>query len=353
MPNEGSHRHSLENGSAIAYLHGMAENRQSVLITGANGFVGSRLTRKLLAEGYHVVAGVRKSGDMTLLDGLDVEYRYGDITQPESLPTMVAGVDYAVHNAGIVTAKKPGDFARVNEDGTRNFFEALKSHNPTLKKAVYISSLAAAGPATAGRAITEDDPPKPITTYGQSKLNGERIALSFKEHIDVVALRAAGVYGPGDKEILAFFKTVHGRIKPYFGNINRMLQLVHVDDLCSAVHKALQSRDNSGSAYFVAESEAHSMKSLIEHLEDAMNRKGFPLYIPTPFFYVIAFISEWALRLVGVTPMLSVEKAGELLASWEVSTKRACDELGFVSQIPFEQGARDTYQWYVEHGWMK
>ena len=168
-----------------------------------------------------------------------------------------------------------------------------------------------------------------------------------------MALRAAGVYGPGDKEILAFFKTVHGRIKPYFGNIHRMLQLIHVDDLCDAVFQALLSRDNSGRVYFVAEKDANTMKHLIRLLEEAMNRHGFPLYIPAPLFYVIAFVSEWALRLVGETPMLTVEKAGELLASWEVSTERARNELGFVSQIPFAQGARDTYQWYVEHGWMK
>jgi nucleoside-diphosphate-sugar epimerase len=345
--------HSLELQLVFAYLGRMAENRPSVLITGANGFVGSRLCRKLLQEGFRVIAGVRKTADLSLLDGLEVEYRHGDITQPESLPAMVQGVNYAVHNAGIVTAKKPVYFTRVNEEGTRNFFNALKEHNPQVRKAVYISSLAAAGPAKDSRPRTEDDPPEPITAYGESKLNGERIALSFKNSINVVALRAAGVYGPGDKEILAFFKTVHGRIKPYFGNINRMLQLVHVDDLCDAVFQALLSEDNSGRAYYVAESEANSMKNLIQLLENAMNRRGFPLYIPTPLFYVIAFLSEWSLRLVGATPMLTVEKAGELLASWEVSTDRAQKELGFVSQIPFAQGARDTYKWYVEHGWMK
>ena len=162
----------------------MSETKASVLITGANGFVGSRLCRKFLAEGYHVIAGVRRTADLSLLHELDVTYRYGDITKPETLAEMFTGVDYIIHNAGVTKVKHSRAFFEINEGGTRNVFEAVAKHNPRVKKVVYISSLAAAGPAEDNRPIDENDPPRPITTYGKSKLAGEGVALSFAERFN-------------------------------------------------------------------------------------------------------------------------------------------------------------------------
>jgi len=115
--------------------------KESVLITGANGFVGSRLCRRFLAEGYHVIAGVRDGCDGSLLDRLDLEFRFGDITMPETLKGMVAGVDYIIQNAGLVKASRLDLFYEVNCKGTRNIVEAAEQ-NADLKKFVYISSMA-------------------------------------------------------------------------------------------------------------------------------------------------------------------------------------------------------------------
>ena len=331
----------------------MSDSNPSVLITGANGFVGSRLCRKLASESFHVIAGVRKSADLSLLQGVEVEYRYGDITRPETLPAMVSGVDYVVHNAGVVKAKDPRTFFSVNETGTKSLFEAIAERNPAVKKAIYISSLAAAGPSRGSGPVTEDDQPQPISTYGRSKLKGERAALSFSSGFNVLALRPSGIYGPGDKEMFSFFDTVNKHIRPFIGNGRRKIQLVHVDDLCRAIHLALTNETESGMVCFVAERRVYAMKELVRILSRASGRSGLPVYIPSVLFKMIAFGSETVFRLVGATPMLTVEKAEELLASWEVSTERAESAFGFVSQIPFEQGARETFQWYRENGWLR
>jgi nucleoside-diphosphate-sugar epimerase len=331
----------------------MPSGKPSVLITGANGFVGSRLCRKFLDEGFHVVAGVRKTADLSLLDGLELEYRYGDVTQPETLGEMVTGIDYVIHNAGLVKAKHKGTFFKVNTGGTKSLFEAIAKYNPQVKKTVYISSLAAAGPSVGDKPLTEEDQTHPITSYGQSKLAGEGVVLSFAGKFNVLTIRPPGIYGPGDKEILSFFEVVNKRIKPFIGSPKRRLQLVHVDDLCRAVFLAVTTETKSGEIYFVAENRSYSMHELIALLEKGCGKKALPLRFPSSVFKAIAVVSELAFKLVGATPMLTREKAKELLTSWEVSTAKAKRDFGFESLIPFEQGAKETYQWYRQKGWLK
>ena len=330
----------------------MSESAPTVLVTGANGFVGSRICRRLLADGYRVVAGVRKTADLKLLADLKIEYRYGDITQPDTLPEMVRGVDYVVQNAGVVKARKPELFFKVNRDGVRNLFEATVSHNTAVKRIVMISSIAAVGPSEPGTPRREDDPPNPVTTYGRSKLEGEAVAREYVDRLPIVIIRPPGIYGPGDKEILAVFKAVNRRIKPLIGDVRRRLQLVHVDDLCDAISKGLTANVKSGSTYFAAEKDSFSYRQMIDLLTLAAGKTTFPLVLPSPLFKLIATISEFSFKIVGATPMLTREKVRELNSSWEVAVERARDELGFVSRIPFERGARETFDWYRQEGWL-
>lgn len=330
-----------------------ATPQQSVLITGANGFIGSRLCRMFLERGFRVFAGVRRSANLTLLDGLDIELRYGDVNIADGLPAMVTGVDYIVHNAGVVKAKTPDTFFIVNEDGTRNLLNAIVTHNPSALRVVYMSSLAVAGPSLDGRPVSEKDKPHPITVYGRSKLAGERVALSFADRLRVVSIRPSGVYGPGDREIFTFFKTVYRGIRPSIGDVSRKLQLVHVDDLCRGVYRALVSDIAAGSVYFICENRAYEFHELTAILRDACGRRTtVTLPVPAFLFRGIAAISEALFKMVGATPMLTREKAGELLASWEVDTSRARKELGYESEIPFAEGARHTYDWYRREGWL-
>ena len=331
----------------------MNEIKKSILITGANGFVGARLCKKFLSENFQVFAGVRKSADLTNLDGLDVSYRYGDITNRASLDTMVQEVDYIIHNAGVVKAKKDQTFFDVNEIGTESLLQAVEKNNPNLKKFIFVSSLAAAGPSYNNSLVFESDTPHPITIYGKSKLAGEKKVLSFQDKFSVLAVRPSGIYGPGDKEIFSFFETIHKRIKPYIGNLERKIQLVHVDDLCDAIFNAVTYETNSGEVYFIAEKTAYTMKRLIELLEQAVGKKGFPLILPAFIFKGISYISKGIFKLFNATPMLTPEKANELLASWEVSTSKAEKEIGFVSQIGFLEGAKQTYNWYLDKRWLK
>jgi nucleoside-diphosphate-sugar epimerase len=331
----------------------MSDTKPTVLITGANGFVGSRLCAHLIEQGFHVIAQVRRTSDLTLLRDLNVEYRYGDITELRTLPDMVSGVDYIVHNAGLIKAKRRQTFFDVNEQGTRSLLEAVEKHNPTVRRIVHISSVAAAGPSQPGHPVKESDEPHPITTYGESKLAGERVALSFADRLPIVVVRPPAVYGPGDRGIFSMFQAVWLHLKPLIGDSRRRLQLVHVDDLCVGISKGLTADVKSGGVYFVAEKDGYAYSDLIEILVTASERWTIPLYLPSPIFRAVATISEFSFRAIGVTPLLTREKSRELNSSWEMDISRARTELGFESKIGFADGARQTYEWYINHGWLK
>ena len=331
----------------------MNQSDNSILVTGANGFVGAQLCRKFLESGFHVIAGVRKTANLAMLDGLNVDFRYGDVTSAESLIDMVKNVDYVIHNAGVVKARKKQIFFDVNQKGTANLFEAIGRYNPNVKKVIYVSSLAAAGPSRDGQPVKESDKPNPITSYGSSKLAGETAALSYQDKFNVLSIRPPAIYGPGDKEVFPFFQAVYKGIRPFIGNSSRKLQLVEVGDLCQAFYLAIINDTPSGEICFVAESKAYSMKQLIALMAEACGKKGFRLYIPVFLLYALALVVQTLAAIVGATPMLSLEKAREILSSWEVSTGKAKELFGFSSRVSFEDGARATYDWYLKHGWLK
>ncbi|MFH2050700.1 MAG: hypothetical protein ABIJ12_14795, partial [bacterium] len=116
---------------------------------------------------------------------------------------------------------------------------------------------------------------------------------------------------------------------------------------------ALENETNSGEASFVAEKESYSMREMVDILAESSGKKCITLRVPGFIFRIIAFISEFLFKLVGATPMLTREKAAELLASWEVSTTKAFNSFGFQSEISFKDGSEATYKWYREQGWLK
>ncbi len=328
-----------------------SDKKEAVLITGANGFVGSRLCRLFINEGFHVVAGVRQGCNRTLIENLPLEYRFGDVSQPETLPALVEGIDFIIHNAGLTKVKKKADFHKVNEIGAKNLIEAAPG-NPALKKYIYISSAAASGPSQPSRPLTEIDLPHPITEYGRSKLAGEQASLLLKDKVNLAIIRPPAVYGPGDKEMLAFFQIINCRLRPLLGNTGRKIQLVHVDDLCRGVLAAIRATTISGAVYFIAESRSYTYRELVGLLGQAVGKTGLPLYIPGPVLKVIAALSESTLNLLGKSPMFTREKAGEILAGWEFSTAGAEKDLGFISKIDFKAGSAETMQWYRREGWL-
>ena len=124
---------------------GENNTRKLILVTGANGFVGSHLTEALLARGYRVRCMVRRSSDLTYIRDLDVEWAYADLQDAESVQKACLGVDVVCHSGALTRALDEETFMRVNAQGTESLARACLEANPNLQRFLFVSSQTAAG----------------------------------------------------------------------------------------------------------------------------------------------------------------------------------------------------------------
>lgn len=328
-------------------------SRPIVFLTGANGFVGSHLSRALVEGGYHVRALIRPNADRSRLEGLELEWIVGDLDDHKALQLGARGADFVIHNAGRVRAPSAEAYHHANCVGTIKLLDAVEEERGPLKRFVYISSQAAGGPSPDGRARTEDDLDTPHTPYGHSKLAGENAVMSRSGRLPVVSVRPTSVYGPEDTAILAMFQTVRWHLKPLFGQQPQMISIVHVADLVRGILLALENDKANGQVFFIAEDRNYTLSELLNAIQEAVGTWAITIRIPRWLLLSIAGVGDMMGKAFGFVPRLNRAKARDFLQpNWTCSTAKANRLLGFYSQIPFPEGAKRTVEWYRKKGWL-
>ncbi|HUU46853.1 MAG TPA: NAD-dependent epimerase/dehydratase family protein [Acidobacteriota bacterium] len=326
---------------------------KTVFVTGANGFVGSHLARSLVAAGHQVRALVRPQADRALVADLPIEWVGGDLDDRDALRAGCDGADWVAHVAGRVKAPDRQAFFHANETGTRNLLESAIEAAPQLERFVYVSSLAAGGPVYDGQPRSESDPDHPITDYGESKLAGEKVAMSYADRFPVVTVRPPAVYGPGDREVLGFFKAVRWHIKPVFGGRTMRLSLVYVTNLVDGIMLTLTSPAAPGEVFYVADDRLYSLAELEDMMQHALGNWALRVNIPRPLLTVLATAAEWAGRVGGFVPSLNRSRARDFVErDWACTVDKARRMMGYVPQVEFAEGAVRTVAWYREHRWL-
>lgn len=324
-----------------------------VLVTGSNGFVGSHICETLLESGYRVRAMVRSTSNLSNLKGLDVELVYGDLNDFDSLLNAVEGVAAVVNNGGLTRTIDPDTFYKVNADGTDNILKAILKSNPGLERYIQVSSCAACGPSDTRTPIDENHPPKPLTVYGKSKLEGEKIAIGCSDKIPVTILRPSAIYGPRDGEMLSFFRIIKWGIKPTFGAGECYINFTYVEDFARAVVKSIESDVPSGGIYFVTEKRTYSYSEAGDIISGVLNRKGLDIHIPAKILEFAGWLSEMIARKRGKAAIFTKDKATEISQKyWLVQSDKIERDMGFVASTSFREGVEKTVQWYRENNWL-
>lgn len=313
----------------------------NVLITGAAGFIGSRLAASLERDGVNVRALVRQPGPhpRPLSQGERGKLRHrewvaGDLLDPEALMAACEGVETVFHCAGIAEAGGGIDEAslwRVNVEGTRTLLEAAGRSGA--RRFVFLSSVKAMAEPGDG-CVNEDWPGKPASAYGRTKRAAEEAVLEagarFGMH--VVNLRLALVYGRGNRGNLWRLARLirHFPFVRLPDGANRR-SLVHVEDVVAAMRLAAERPEANGRTYIVADPRPYSTREIEDAIRAALGLAGMPgVRIPA-----------WALRGAGrLHPRLG-EIAERLIGSACYSPARIEQELGWRARVGLTEGMRE------------
>ncbi len=324
---------------------------KSILITGANGFLGGWLARALVARGDEVRCLVRPGSDASALDGVAATIVPGDVTDAASLVAATEGVHTVFHLAGIRRGTAREDFMRVNADGTKNVAEAMVAAHAT--RLVLCGSLAASGPSVGGRPREEDDPFAPEEWYGESKAEAERLAFSYADRLEVTSCRPARILGPGDHENLPFFKIVKKGFVLRLGGAERKLSFVDVEDVVAQLLLQADRPEAVGQAFFCASDETASVEELMRLVGDALQVSPRTLPVPEALLRALGSAADVVSNTTGRKLPLNRKLARQLLApGWTCRIDKARRLLGYQPRRTIADSLRRSAESYVAAGWL-
>jgi dihydroflavonol-4-reductase len=328
-------------------------NKQTAVVTGGNGFVGSHLVDLLLENNYIVRCITRKSSDLKWLKNKEVQIFDSGLMDKEGLRKAFHGADYIYHVAGVVKSKKPEGYFQGNVETTRALLETAVEFKDTIKKFLVVSSQTAAGPSQNGKVITEDDPCNPITTYGRSKLAEEELAKSFMKLLPITICRAPAVFGDRDTEIFIFFKTFNKGLMTTIGFDKKLISLIYVKDLVKGFMLAAESEKSSGQIYFISSEKYYTWDEIGDITAKVLSKNPVKVKVPHSIVYTIAAVAQIVAMFSSKPATLNIEKSRDLTRnSWICDTSKAIRELNYYQSIPIEEGIRRTCEWYKQQGWL-
>jgi 2-alkyl-3-oxoalkanoate reductase len=303
-----------------------------VAVTGASGFVGPHLVSALARHGWRVRLLLRRWSPLPSLAGVEAEVVWGDLGNEAALRKLVDGVDAVVHAAGLIKARDSADFMVVNRDGTARL-SALAGP----ARFLLLSSLAAREPT--------------LSPYAASKRAAEETLIGRTG--PWLAVRAPAVYGPGDRETLAYFRTAERGIAPQPMGTARRLSLIHVDDLVEALVRAL-AQPLPPSVYEIDDGREYGYADMADAAGAALGRGVTRLSVPRPVMAGVAGVNQVLQSLGGPARILTAGKVAEIFhEDWAVHDRRLAETIGFQARFDLWTGFRDAVQWYRAHGWLR
>jgi UDP-glucose 4-epimerase len=298
------------------------------LVTGATGFIGSALVRRLLTSGIPVRA-LARSRPNTAGEAVAVVDLAADTIPATALEGIRTVYHLAARTHDIFGADaSEAEYWRVNLDGTQRLLNSLP--RSTIKRVVFASSVKAQTEETP-RAIDETHPPDPTTTYGRSKLAAERLVLSEagRHGFDGVCLRFPLVYGPGQRGNLPRMIAAidRGRFPPPpDGNRRSML---HVENAVDALLLAGQHPAAAGQTYLVTDASPYSTRELYDWIREALGKPPARWVVPAWVLRSLASAGDLARALLGRRVGFDSEALRKLLGSAWFSSDKIVRELGY------------------------
>ena len=328
--------------------------RKSVLVTGASGFIGTHIVRKLAEEGFRVTAVYRRPEKPEVLhreEGLFPDFVRADITDPSyDLTELCDGHEYLVH-----AAAKTGDwgstesFRKINVDATANLLEAAKETG--VGKFLYVSSIAVHG---FGNHIStpEEGPYYPlITPYQRTKLEAEALVLAADSSgFSTTAIRPGNVYGPGDTTtFFPIFDALRRGIMGYLGSGKTLTCPVFVMDLVDALLLALVRKESRGEVFNIVSDDIITWTELLEESSRLLEVKPPGIRLSPAMAKAGASVLSTIFKVLCIpgAPPLTRYRVEQLLNNYHFTADKAKKVLGYAPAVDYKTGLRITVDDYL------
>jgi nucleoside-diphosphate-sugar epimerase len=325
-----------------------------VLVTGATGFTGLNLTRKLAEAGLKVSALARESSDISPLADLDIQWYRGNVFDEQTVARAVGGQHYIFHLAAAFREARSTDldYRNVHLKSTQLICkEAAK--NPDFKRYIHISTIGVHGHI--------DNPPAnenyrfaPGDEYQRTKLMAEEWLNDFaaRAKLPYTIIRPAAIYGPGDKRLLKLFKMALQPVFVLLGRGKCMYHLVHVDDLTNVIIIAATHPEAQGGAFIAGSPEPIAVADIAKIVAEYCNKNFRLIRLPIGPFFLAADLCEFICRPLKIEPPLYRRRVAFYSKDRHFDVSKMRHVLGYEPRYNNREGLIETAAWYKKQGWM-
>lgn len=320
---------------------------RSILITGATGFIGSHLAERLRSRGEAVTALVRDPARGRFLESLGVRLLQGELDAGPPLPE---NLDVVFHLAGLTRARRKEGYYIVNEKGTASLLDRLPL-GQRRPRFVYLSTTAAGGPSLPDRPRREDDPARPVSEYGRSKLLAEGEVLARRDRLPVSVVRVGPVYGPRDPGFLDYFKYVRRGVLLSFGRQPRPMSVCYIDDLVEGLLAAAEPAAGAGEVFNIGDPVPRTFEDLGRAAAGLLGVRARRIILPFPVIRTAVFFAEAVRPFTRSVGIANRDKYKEYRQkAWVADMAKAKSRLGFEASWSLEKGLEKTIAWYRDAG---
>ena len=331
----------------------MSEKRKiRCVVTGSTGFIGSNLTQLLVSRNFEVICPVREPNKVKHLLSSNTKIITFEALERDS--TVSEGFEYFFHLAGATRALNYEGYYEANVKLAKRMLDfVIKRSDPRFfKKFVLVSSQAVSGPADSSeKAVTENDVPNPISLYARSKLEAEKMALTFADLIPLTIVRPSTVFGPRDIDVLGVFKSCKYGVAPCLSGKDRRVSVIFVDDLIEGIVRSAFSENSFGETYFLTNPDPVIWRDFIKDIARVMGSRVLIAPLPKFILRTLGRFSDVIGALSRKPQMFRTDKIREMdQMYWICSSEKARRDLGWVPQYSVVEALTKTFRWYKTTG---
>ncbi len=327
------------------------------LVTGASGFIGSYLVKRLVEDGHTVYALVRPTSKAEVLAGIDTTLVYGDVRDQSSLEAIVRkhpDIDTVFHVAGVITPVSQGEqiYWDSNYAGTQHLLDACRAL--PLKAFVTCSSVGVIGKLPEIPA-DEESRCAPDSAYGESKYKAELLTLEYARnfHMPATVTRLAWCYGPGDRRTFKFLRMAAKGKFFIIGDGQTKLHPVYIDDIVQGLLTCAEKIETAaGDMFIVAGPESVTLEYLATTAARAANTSILPFKVPALLAKLGATVCETLCKPLKIEPPIHHRRLDFFFRDQAFDITKIKTKLGFEPNVDVATGVARTIQWYQEQHWL-